>query len=164
MNADKTGIPVISQIEIDEFMQKAAESPRQRYPKILHEPGDEFNRVFNFMKAGSYMQPHLHPGEEKIEKMYLIQGKFAVLFFDENGKIKDIVLLEKGKKEHIEIPAFACHTYVMLTDEVVCYETMMGKYDPETWKKLAKWAPSEDSPESLAFLTMLKQKAMEPHI
>ncbi len=113
------------------------------------------------MKKDSYMQPHLHPGKEKIEKMYLVQGKFAVLFFDDNGKIIDIVTLEMNKKEYIEIPAFSWHTYVMLTEEVICYETMMGKYDPNTWKKIAEWAPSENTPASDIYLMSLKKQVNE---
>jgi cupin fold WbuC family metalloprotein len=158
MKIDEVGISKLSLSEINDYFLKAENSLRHRYPKILHQKGDEFNRVFNFMKGNSYMQPHHHPSDEKIEKMYLIQGKFAVIFFDDKGKIKNIITLEKGKKEYIEIPAFDWHTYVMLSDEVICYETMMGKYEPDTWKKLADWAPSEDSPESVAYLNLLKQK------
>lgn len=160
MNIDNTNIPKLSSTEITEYFQKADSSNRQRYPKILHKPGSEFNRVFNFMKKDSYMQPHLHPGEEKIEKMFLIQGEFAVILFDNKGQIKDILKLEKGSKEFVEIPAFAWHTYVMLSDEVITYETMIGKYDPETWKKLANWAPDENVKESLYYLKWLKQMSL----
>ena len=158
----KTGIPKLSPIEMSEYVQKAASSPRRRYPKILHKPGDEFNRVINFMMEDTYMQPHLHPGEEKIEKMYLIKGKFVVLLFNNNGEIEDVSYLEKGGMEYIEIPAFAWHTYVMLSECVVSYETMMGKYDPETWKTLADWAPAENTEESIPYLNALKQKANAP--
>ncbi|MBU1196076.1 MAG: WbuC family cupin fold metalloprotein [Proteobacteria bacterium] len=161
MKTENIKIPQLSEKEIIEHFQNASGSGRQRYPKILHEPGSEFNRVFNFMKKDSYMQPHLHPGEEKIEKMYLIKGAFAVLFFDNEGHIKRIVKLEKKKKTSIEIPAFEWHTYVMLSDEVITYETMMGKYNPETWKKLAIWAPAENTKESKDYLNWLKQMALE---
>jgi cupin fold WbuC family metalloprotein len=157
----ETGIPELSTTEIHEYIQKAASSKRRRYPRILHNPGDEFNRVINFMMEDSYMQPHLHPGKEKIEKMYLVQGKFAVLFFSEKGEMDQSVVLEKGKTEYIEIPAFTWHTYVMLSETVVSYETMMGKYDPETWKTLAEWAPTEDTNKSITYLNELKQKVKD---
>ena len=157
----ETGIPELSTNEIHEYIQKAASSKRRRYPRILHNPGDEFNRVINFMMEDSYMQPHLHPGKEKIEKMYLVQGKFAVLFFSEKGEMDQSVVLEKGKTEYIEIPAFTWHTYVMLSETVVSYETMMGKYDPETWKTLAEWAPTEDTNKSITYLNELKQKVKD---
>jgi len=152
-------IPKLQPMEINEYLQKAADSKRRRYPKILHQPGDEFNQVFNFMMEDTYMQPHLHPGEEKIEKMYLVMGSFAVVFFNNKGKVSKVSVIEKGKCEYIEIPAFTWHTYVMLTDKVVSYETMMGKYDPSTWKTLAAWAPAENTIESGPYLKELKQRA-----
>ena len=106
------------------------------------------------------MQPHLHPSEEKIEKMYLVQGSFAVLFFNDKGDIEKVCILEKGGCEYIEIPAFTWHTYVMLTDKVVSYETMMGKFEPLTWKMLADWAPAEVTVDSVNYLNSLKRTSL----
>ncbi len=156
---EKTEIPQLTEAEITEGLSKANTSERRRHPKILHNPGDEFNRVINFMMGDSYMQTHLHPGVEKIEKIYLIQGKIATLFFDDKGSITKCTILEKGKTEMIEVPAFTWHTYVMLSDAAVTYETMMGKYDPVTWKEFAKIAPQENTPESIAYLAELKAAA-----
>ena len=39
--------------------------------------------------------------------------------------------------------------------------TMMGKYDPKTWKTLASWAPTEGTVESLEYLQFLKNEAMK---
>lgn len=152
-------IPQLSEQEIESGLAQAASSTRRRHPKILHTQGDEFNRVINFIMQDSYMQPHLHPGEEKIEKIYLIRGKVAALFFDDQGVIKNCVILEKGGVGHIEVPAFTWHTYVMLSENVITYETMMGIYEPKTWKHFAEWAPLENTSESLAYLNLLKEKA-----
>jgi cupin fold WbuC family metalloprotein len=152
-------IPALPRHELDEYLRLAATSARRRYPKILHAPGDELNQVFNFIMEDSYMQPHLHPGDEKIEKIYLIQGKMAVLFFDDHGAIRAVTVLEKGGPEYVEVPAFAWHTYVMLSDCAVSYETMMGEYERKTWKEFADWAPSEDSAESRVYLKFLKDEA-----
>lgn len=151
-------IPRLSEQEIQDGLLQATNSARRRYPKILHNPGDEFNRVVNFMLQDSYMQPHLHPGNEKIEKIYLIRGKLAALFFDDKGTIKKSVILEKGGIEYIEVPAFTWHTYLMLSESVITYETMMGVYEPKTWKKFAEWAPPENSAESLTYLNFLKEE------
>jgi len=152
-------IQQLSDQEINDGLLSARSSARHRYPKLLHNPGDEFNRVFNFIMQDSYMQPHLHPGDEKIEEIYLVQGKIAVLFFDDQGTVVKLVLLEKGRIEYVEIPAFTWHTYVMLSESAISYETMMGRYDPKTWKEFAEWAPSENSPESLKYLNFLKDDA-----
>lgn len=155
-------IPRLGDSEIDEWLTRAAESPRRRVPNILHAPGDEFNRVVNFMLHDSYMQPHLHPGDEKIERIYPLRGKLAVLFFDDTGAVERVVTAERGGVECVEVPAFTWHTYVMLTDSVVTYETMMGEYEPKTWKEMAQWAPAEGTREAERYLAGLKEQARNP--
>jgi len=122
----------------------------------LHQPGAEFNRVFNFMMSNSYMQPHLHPGEEKIEEIYIVEGRVATIFFDDQGAVRDVVLLQKGGIECVKVPAFTWHTYVVLTGSAITYETMMGVYDSKTWKNFARWAPVEGPTESSAYLETLR--------
>lgn len=156
---DHTVIPALSREETDHYLQQASTSGRRRVPKILHEAGAELNRVFNFMMQDSYMQPHLHPGDEKIEKIWLLEGRVAVLFFDDAGAVQRVVMLEKGGTDFIEVPAFTWHTYVMLSPHAVTYETMMGRYEPDTWKGFAAWAPPESAPEAGAYLAHLKAAA-----
>ena len=149
-------LPFLYYNEIESYFLKAKQSERKRFPKILHEKGDYNNRVINFVLEDSYMQPHLHPGEEKIEKMYLLKGSFALILFDDEGEISETVMLEKGKRESIDVPAFTWHTYVMLTKEVVIYETMEGVYEPSTWKKMASWAPEENEEVARKYHASLK--------
>ena len=149
-------VPKISECDLEGLLSKAHESPRLRYPRILHNQGDEFNRVLNFMLNGSYMEPHLHSGVKKIEDIYLLKGKLSVIFFDNLGKVENTTLLEKRGDAHIQIPAFTWHTYVILSEYAVTYETMMGKYDPSTWKDFPNWAPKEGTPESKSYLLYLK--------
>lgn len=152
-------IPQLTPKEIATHLLSAKESPKHRFPIILHQPGDVSNRVINFVMADSYMQPHQHPDKEKIEEIWLLEGKMAVLFFDDKGEVTKSVILESSQNNHIKIPAFAWHTYVTLSDHSISYETMNGVYDPATWKEFAKWAPSEGTPEGSAYLNQLKQTA-----
>ena len=152
-----SSIPNLTKQEIQEGLALARISSRHRYPKILHKPGDEFNKVFNFITLDSYMQPHLHPGDEKIEEISLVKGQAAIFFFDDSGGVAEIFHLKKEGVDSVRVPAFTWHTYVMLTDEVVTYETMMGKYDPMTWKRIAAWAPEENTAKSQAYLNSLKK-------
>jgi cupin fold WbuC family metalloprotein len=153
-----TDIPRMSEIEIEESLRMAATLERRRHPKILHEPGDKLNQVFNFMMSDSYMQPHLHPGVEKVEFIYLISGKLAVIFFNDSGALTEITILRRGGVELIKVPAFTWHTYVVLSANAVTYETMDGVYDPATWKKLAQWAPQEGGVESIDYLKDLRKR------
>ena len=148
--------PQLSEKEIKEYFDLAQNSERRRTPKILHKKGDYLNKVFNFVLSDSYMHPHLHPSNEKIEKMYLVKGSFALIIFDNEGKITESIKLEEGKKEFIAVPAFTWHTYIMLTDQVIVYEEMEGVYHPSSWKEMASWAPQEDSPQAALYLENLK--------
>ena len=154
---DNNQIPTINSFELKEGIEKADASERRRFPKILHNPGDEFNRVINFMMKDSYMQPHLHPGVEKIEKIYILEGRIAVFFFDDSGEIIKTTILEKGGIEMIAVPAFTWHTYAMLTEYAITYETMMGKYDPQTWKNFFVIAPRENTKQAIEYLKKLKE-------
>lgn len=151
-------LPILKSEEVSQCFSEANQSIRKRFPKILHKQGDYFNKVINFVLDDSYMQPHLHPGEEKIEKMYLLEGSFALILFDDAGEITNTIVLKKGDRESVNVPAFTWHTYVMLTKEVVVYETMEGIYKPSTWKKMASWAPLENTEEAIDYLKMLKNK------
>jgi cupin fold WbuC family metalloprotein len=158
MTAEK--IPELLSDEVSLYFSVAKNSERCRSPKIIHKQGDYHNRVFNFILEDSYMHPHLHPSEEKIEKMYLLDGSFALITFDDDGEVTNTYVLAKGGRESIDVPAFTWHTYVMLTKEVIVFETMEGVYNPSTWKKMAPWAPSENTLEAPAYLEMLKSKVV----
>ena len=88
-------IPEPSLDDINYYFDLAYNSERRRSPKIMHKKGDYINKVFNFLLSDSYMQPHLHPGSEKIEKMYLIKGSFALIIFNDDGEIIESIILEK---------------------------------------------------------------------
>jgi len=152
--------PLLTKNEISDGIRQAESSDRRRFPKLLHKTGDYFNAVLNFIMYDSYMQPHLHPGNEKIEHILIVEGRVAALFFDDKGDIEGCTILEPGGNELIVVPAFKWHTYVMLSDHAVTYETMMGVYKPETWKRFANWAPQEGSQESLEYRELLQQKAL----
>ena len=98
--------PKLSEEEINKYFDLSENSERRRSLKILHNNGDYLNKVFNFVLSDSYMHPHLHPSAEKIEKMYLIHGSFALIIFDDEGEIIESIILEIGKKEFVVVPAF----------------------------------------------------------
>ena len=149
-------IPSIADTAVSEGFLRARQSPRRRYAHILHQTGAEFNEVFNFMLKDSYMQPHLHPSEEKCEDIHIISGRLLLHYFDDTGVVTQSFLMEPSGLRHLRVPAFTWHMYAMLTEEVLTYESMWGKYDPLTWKKTAGWAPDEGGRTALSFLRSLK--------
>ena len=151
-----TRIPELSNKEIESHFIQANKTTRRRSPLILHQKGDYLNKVFNFILEDSYMHPHLHPSDEKIENMYLIKGSFGLIEFDNKGNINKTTILKEGNLTSIKVPAFTWHTYVMLSQENIVYETMEGKYEPNSWKKMAPWAPIEESNQAPSYLQELK--------
>lgn len=149
-------IPILLDEDEKYHFKIANDSIRKRSPKILHNKGDYLNKVFNFILTDSYMHPHLHPSMEKVEKMYLIKGSFALILFNDIGQINETIILEEEKLDFVEVPSYTWHTYVMLSDEVIIYETMEGVYEVETWKKMAPWAPKENSLDAANYLAKLK--------
>jgi len=81
------------------------------------------------------MKPHMHPKSGMTEKMHLIEGSFKLIFFDDNGESIEIFNIEKPG-QRIQVPALTWHTYIMTSKSTIIFETMMGVYDPKTWKKL----------------------------
>ena len=148
-------IPSLKIEDKKKFLEKAKLSKRKRFPFIIHKKGEVFNQVFNFILDDSYMQPHMHPKTNMIEKMHLISGSFKLIFFDEEGKPKKIYDIDE-KNSRVKVPSRTWHTYVMTSKFAIVFETMMGKYNPLTWKQMADWAPCENSSKSNKYLKFLK--------
>ena len=72
-----------------------------------------------------------------------------------NGKIiKTYKLNKPGQK--VQVPALQWHTYVIRSDLAIIFETMMGKYDPLTFKKFPDWAPEEEHVLANQYFNSLK--------
>jgi cupin fold WbuC family metalloprotein len=150
-------IPELTEPARLEGLRLARQSQRHRYARVLHRPGAYFNNVFNFLISSSYMQPHLHPAEEKIEEIHIVEGRITVFFFNDTGAVTSKFELAPDKLRVITVPAFTWHTYVVSSDFAITYETMNGVYEPRTWKQFADWAVAESSESASGFLAELKR-------
>ena len=111
----------------------AKEDKRGRKCFNLHKKGDKLNRTFNFLTRKTFMRPHCHEQEGMVEEIRLIEGKIRVYYFYEDGRIKDIIDLQRGG-QYIQVPSKQMHTYVVLSERAMTYETMNGIYEESTWK------------------------------
>jgi len=160
-------ISIPSHKDISHFFEVANESARRRSHKIMHAQGDYHNAVYNFMLQDSYMMPHLHPGEEKIEHIHVLIGELLMLFFNDSGVITSAKHLSASGDNLVIVPSYTWHTYIMQSERVLTYETMDGVYHPDKWKQNAPWAVKEGNKESFSFFlklqdqgaSFLKQKA-----
>jgi len=148
-------IPTLTLEDKSKYFNKAKKSDRKRFPYIIHQRGDIFNQVFNFILDESYMKPHMHPNENMVEKMHLISGSFKLIFFDEKGLPKKIYNIDK-ENQRVEVPSYTWHTYVMTSKQTIIFETMIGVYNPTTWKQMPNWAPKENDKKAKKYLEVLK--------
>ncbi len=132
---------------------RARSARRGRVHHNLH-PGldDPVQRMCVAMEPGSYCRPHRHPDGGKWELFIALQGKAAVLIFDDAGRVRDRAEISPaGATVLVEIPAGAWHTLAALQSGTVLFESKPGPYAAETDKDFASWAPGEDSPLASRF-------------
>lgn len=72
-------VKIVSNEIIEETIKKAQDSARGRAPTVLHSADKVGIRVIvNAIQPGSYIQPHLHEGDEAFA---FLTGELEVLFF-----------------------------------------------------------------------------------
>ena len=88
-------------------LSKTAQSlPRLRKNYNIHpQLDDPVQRLFNAMEPATYVRPHRHPSDDRWEFFQIVSGRAAVLTFDQQGTVRDkVVLSQSGPNIAIEIP------------------------------------------------------------
>jgi len=124
---------------------------------------DPCQRFFNALGKNSYIRPHRHSIDPKIEDLFAIRGLFALIAFDNAGAVAQVIkfgteqYLEACKAEAVgvELAAGTWHTVLALTQEAVLLEMKAGPFDPLAAKEPAPWSPEEGSTEASAYLAHL---------
>lgn len=152
-NTDERGhMRAIRQVEIEQLIWQASKSSRKRAILRLHEHEEVIQRMVNAVLPGTYVPPHKHEDPDKVELFSILKGKVAVLRFNEIGEIDSVLPLdEHGPVKIVEIPPRTYHSIVALQPSAVL-EIIQGPYDVATHKKIADWAPPEDSPKARDYL------------
>lgn len=150
---------IINQQLLDEITAAAKVNPRLRKNWNIH-PGDDFpaHRLLNAMEPQSYIRPHRHLDLLKDETFMIVRGSLGILIFEENGKVKEKLLLEAdGENIGVDIPAGLFHTAVSLAPGTIFFEAKAGPYVPLTEAEKADWAP-EDGTAAGEYLLSLKNE------
>lgn len=158
------GIKEFTKADFQKLKIQAKRSGRARMSFNLHQSfEDKCQRLFNAVGVDSYIQPHRHSLDPKVETLIAVQGLFSVVIFDDVGKIQKILKFgtEKFSDSHdmaacIEISPGVWHTVVALVDQSILFEVKEGIFIPQLAKELAPWAPSEDDPRALTYLQWLR--------
>lgn len=130
---------------------EAKYNSRLRQHRNIHQDYQEpCQRLFNAIEPGSYIRPHRHASDPRDELLVAVRGLMAVVTFDDQGEITNIIRLgtEKfgaGLCSTVEVPSSEWHTVIALESGAVLLEIKSGPFDPHQPKDLASWAPVEGS-------------------
>jgi cupin fold WbuC family metalloprotein len=127
----------------------AVKNPRLRKNLNLHNSyEDASQRLLNAMEPGSYIRPHRHLNDPKEECFIGIQGRVALIIFDDEGNVTSMIQLGPAEDTVcVDVSVGVWHTVVALEPGSVFFETKKGPYLPVRESDFAPWAPSEDSKE-----------------
>lgn len=146
---------------------KAAKETRQRLHSSLHDSHlDLCQRLLNCVGPTSYIRPHRHSLDPKVETLIAIKGRFSVILFDDTGKAIDVTVVGteafascEAWVVGVEILPTSWHTVIALDEYSTLFETKAGPFIPGLAKEYASWAPGEGEPEAAAYQQSLRRIA-----
>lgn len=149
---------------LDSLIGEAAQSRRARQHRNIHRSYDDpCQRFLNAIGMESYIRPHRHSLDPKAETLVAVRGLFALLAFDDNGVVQEVIRFgtEKyGKVEGLSVgvdfPPGTWHTIIALVHDSVLLELKAGPFDAKAAKEPAPWAPNEGSSQATIYLQELR--------
>ena len=154
----ESDVIVIGPQELDQVRQMAEQSPLRRARLCLHRDHNSLvQEMVIALFEDSYVRPHRH--QHKSESFHVIEGRLAVLLFDDTGRLIRRVELEPPGSAQASLYRLASslwHTAVPLSRCVVFHETTSGPFSKAD-TEYAEWAPDGENHE--AALEYLKRAA-----
>jgi cupin fold WbuC family metalloprotein len=144
----------------------AHDSPRRRQSRTIHVTTDDpCQRLFNAIEIDSYVRPHRHENDPKVETLFAIRGKFLLVTFSEQGEIEEVIPFHSEKYQSIsdsgvgvEIQVGVWHTIIATEPHSILLEVKAGPFNLELSKEPAPWAPAEETEAGQAYLAQLKKR------
>ena len=151
---------------LNSLTQATHKSPRRRQSRTIHiTPNDPCQRLFNAIEMDSYVRPHRHQQDPKVETLIAIRGRFLLVTFTEQGEIKEIIPFHSEKYEAsndsgvgVEIQVGTWHTIIATEPQSILLEVKAGPFNLELSKEPAPWSPAEETEEGRAYLAQLKKR------
>ena len=141
-----------SSLDIDYLKKKTQNSPRNRYRICLHYSTDHRTQeMIICLKGFNYFRPHKH-AQGCSESYHMLEGALDIYFFDDNGKVINVVKLASPNFENREnrdviyrLSASLYHLVIPRTEWTIFHEVSTGPFNKNNFTKLASFAPTEDS-------------------
>ena len=130
---------------LDALARQAQDSPRRRANLNLHpQLDDPIQRLAVAMEPDTYVRPHRHP--HTFELLFPLTGRFAVLHFDEDGRVTARSVLGTDSRL-VETPAGTWHAVLSLDPAAVIFEVKHGPYRAIAAADYAPWSPAAETPQ-----------------
>lgn len=112
---------------IDKLFVEAKENPRLRQNLDLRTSAEDGSqRMLNALLPGTVVPVHRHPNST--ENVFLLCGKLVEVIYDEDGNVKERILLDPTAGNYgCVVPQGTWHTVEVLEPSVI-YEAKDGKY------------------------------------
>jgi len=133
----------------------------RQYQNIHESYDDPVQRLFNALGYDTYIRPHRHALDPKVESLFALRGEFALITFDESGDPQDVVhfgATSPSSDPGVEISSQTWHTVIALTEAAVLLEIKAGPFDPRAAKEFGAWSPEEGSGQAALYLAQLRER------
>lgn len=145
-------IRVYAQTDAARTVASSRRNPRQRNNFNLHDALDDpIQRFVNVFQPSSYVRPHRHD-PAAFELFALLEGRLAVVLFEDDGTLLETAILEAVGARVAEIPSGTWHTAFALVHDTTVFEVKPGPYRPPGDKDFAPWAPADGTAEARQML------------
>lgn len=147
---------------VAELKRLAAGTHRRRVRLCAHpDPTAPVHDMIIVHGCDAYVRPHRHP--LKAESLHVIEGLAQALFFDESGRIDEIVALGPASSSRhffYRMPPGRFHALVVESYWFVFAEATQGPFMPDA-SEFPPWAPPEDSAGSAEYFAALRAAIRE---
>jgi cupin fold WbuC family metalloprotein len=146
--------------DIAELKRASRSTARRRIRICTHRSVDDpLHEMLIVHAAGAYVRPHKHEG--KSESMHVLEGEADVVFFDDEGGVRQVVPLGpygSGRRFYYRVDEPVFHTLLIYSEFLVIHEVTTGPFRREE-TVFAHWAPEEsDGSGCAAFLAELSRR------
>ncbi len=149
---------------LESLIGEAAQSPRARQHRNIHQSYDDpCQRFLNAIGMESYIRPHRHSLAPKAETLVAVRGLFALLAFDDDGEVQEVIRFgtekygeTEGLSVGVDLPPGTWHTIIALVQDSVLLELKAGPFDVKAAKEPAPWAPDEGSSQAALYFQELR--------
>ena len=145
--------------DIDYLKARVQKNSRKRIRLCLHQSvEDSVHEMFVVLTRDAYIRPHKHLN--KAESFYIVEGTVDAAFFDDDGRLVDVVQMgdyRSARRFYYRLPDPLYHAPFVTSDVLVFYEATRGPFNRAD-TIYAPWAPEEnDSDNARKFVNQLEK-------